>query len=270
MKTTTYFKLIKALKTQEFKAVSLADMERLFRLYSDEEINSIEDIFEKDINEFIGFAKQHKDLFYDEEGVDENQIALYAKRQTLPFESLKSDYFSVKSGQDFFVHRIEKDLSGDKDVEILDIGSGAVPYSSLLFASKGYKNITTMDSTSCKLSEEKLNDFGIKHVTGIFDRNTDISAYDFLTGRKPCDAIRAIVSKCTMEKKPFDISLCTCAFETPNGDINQHMREELRKLANDRITFSYSAVRLKKDRKLFREKFADNLIYCPVHEKEEM
>ena len=58
-----------------------------------------------------------------------------------------------------------------------------------------------------QLALQNMNVIGLKEY---FNNQTDISQYDFIVGRFPCDAIEAIVEICSRSKKPYLIKLCEC------------------------------------------------------------
>ena len=90
---------------------------------------------------------------------------------------------------------------------VLDVGGGAVPYSSILLADY-FKQVGAMDKFV--VSEKALDTTGIESRDTFFDDVTPIENFDYVVGRGPCSAIRSIVKNCSENNRGYLIKLCNC------------------------------------------------------------
>ncbi len=111
--------------------------------------------------------------------------------------------------------KVIKAVVPEKKDSMLDVGSGTIPFLAILLSEEGY-NVTAMDQFV--LSNECLRNLGVKSLREFFTSRTRVGDYDIVTGRRPCTAIPHIVSRCSSEKKPYMVKLCTC--NSPNNKIS--------------------------------------------------
>ena len=97
-----------------------------------------------------------------------------------------------------------------EQTKILEVGSGFIPYSSMVMA-KEFDNLTSMDKFM--FSPESLKHFNINAVEGYFNKDTSVEDYDFIVGRRPCSAIESIVQNASKANKPYFLQLCCCDLE---------------------------------------------------------
>ena len=103
---------------------------------------------------------------------------------------------------------IVKNLSPSKNSRILDVGTGTVPFSSILLG-RDMPNISAMDEYFW-FSDESLKNMNVTALKEYFTPKTPIDNYDMIVGRAPCTAIDSIVYLCSKYKKPYFIETCEC------------------------------------------------------------
>ena len=104
------------------------------------------------------------------------------------------------------------DLAPSKNIHLLDVGSGQVPYSSILFGQK-FREVSSMDNefVMSPMSLRKMNVYAHEEY---FKTTTPIEQYNMIVGRSPCSAIDSIVYLCAKYKKPYYLVLCDCSIPT--------------------------------------------------------
>ena len=154
--------------------------------------------------EFFDYVIDMKDKFIFQTYSDKKTFLSDLHRFCVNF----SRYFHIAnlSVQEQFTN-IVNEVAEKQDV-ILDVGSGELPVSSLLFGqSRGL--VESMDKEFL-LSSDCLGEYNVDANLEYFDITTNIDSYDFITGNRPCSAIKPIIMKCTAENKPFIVQACDC------------------------------------------------------------
>ena len=184
----------------------------LFDIYSTFEICSVEDLF-RDHSAFQEFFKSIEGLFLEED-VKSARLSAYRRIYAMKILSRKSQ-LSHRGYHENFAKIVKRLVGFDKDINIMEVGSGLIPYSSMLLGVDGF-NVTSIDNIY--LSQKCLMDnFNVKSYREFFHNRTNISGMDVVVGRKPCSAIRPIVEKCSKKKTPYFVRLCGC--DTPNNSV---------------------------------------------------
>ena len=218
---TTYDILLDELSRHDYGGSLPYRVDDLFKIYLNCEINKFEDIYnypsdfydfvKLNINQFRG-ADTYKDGKMSVE--DERFIRATTRQCILNFRLLTDSLFANhRRYQEDFVHIIEE-IIGNTKPRLLDVGSGKIPYSSLLLA-RNTPLVASMDRFL--LSDETLRKLKVIPYNKYFEQYENLSYYDFVIGKKPCSAIDKIVINCTREKKPYFIQLCDC--EAPAGEL---------------------------------------------------
>lgn len=224
MKTITYISLKRELKNHRYGLYGSHTLTKLFKIYTSYEIKNYDDFFLKDhhrdfvnfvvenINMFNGFGTGENEILTEE---DKQSISRFASSTCAQLNLVISKFFApYRHSQENFVKKVE-DILGTSRPKILEIGSGKVPYSSLLLA-KDLGHIDSMDRFI--LSDESLKNMNVEPHDQYFEMETNIKDFDMVIGNKPCSAISAIVTNCSATKKPYFIELCGC--DAPHQDID--------------------------------------------------
>ena len=212
MKKETEFALYRAIARGN---LSFDYVDRLFDIYLAGEINTIED-FHSEPKDFHTFILNNLDSFACEDEEDEFFISSIAYDKLRAFKPVANKYFrTYRVHQEQFAREVEELVGHDKTARILEVGSGEVPYSSMLLGRDGY-NVTSMDNFY--VSEECLAKFNVKSFRQMFNATTSVKNYDIVVARRPCSAIENIVSNCHRERVPYFMRLCGC--NAPGGHIS--------------------------------------------------
>jgi hypothetical protein len=191
-----------------------SDIERLFEIYAKNEIVRYSDLF-RDHTTFHKLIESEMSNVKMPTLEDAHIFKLLARQKIRHFLALNSIYFkSYRHHQENWAKQIENLVGFDKDVRILEVGSGEIPYTSLIMARDGY-NITSMGEF--ELPDECLERLHLKSYRGWFTQTTKVKDFDVVVGRRPCSAIEPMVTNCAKEKVPYMIRLCAC--ELPRQDV---------------------------------------------------
>ena len=201
MRKETEFALMSAISSSRLTA---QDMGALFDIYTEHEITSIEDLF-RNHSQFHSFIIENLEFFQNSNKLEIVNTAVKKVKSFMPISD-KYQKHQRKPMEDF-AHQIEELVCHDKSVKILEVGSGAIPYSSILLGADGY-DITTMDTFA--VSPECLSKLNVKSNRQLFSAKTSVRDYDIVVGRRPCTAIEYIVTNCSDEKIPYFLRLCAC------------------------------------------------------------
>ena len=222
MDLKTYILLKNELMNHAYGINGEYDIDKLFKIYSTNEIKEFKDL-SKDHKLFYDFVVKNIDFFSNTtpdiitgKPCDQDKVTLRALARHLCSEitTLKSKYFSeYRHSQESFVKTIEQ-IVGNTPTKILEVGSGRIPYSSILLA-QDIDGVASMDKFS--LSNESLKALNVNPYDEYFTDASDISNHEFIIGKKPCSAIKEIVKKCTIARKPYFLELCSC--EAPANDL---------------------------------------------------
>lgn len=237
MKTITYLRMLKELNDHKYSDMGEYDVDRLFKLYTETEIVHFKDLFDEQIvQDFKDFAMDNIGLFQgfakDENGETLNEdrlsILCLSHRLTLPFMLLGDPIFTKsKEDQETFVNDVEK-IIGNSHPTVLDVGSGKIPYSSILLAKDNVGDIHTMDYFV--LSDKSINNLGVTPHNEYLNKKTPIEDYDIIVANKACSAIEDIVYSCVNKKKPYYLKLCDC---NAPGQIMENWKLYLRNIDKD-------------------------------------
>lgn len=240
MDIKTYELLKYELKNNKYSA-NRDDVVRLFKKFSTEEVYDVEEILPK-YCEFVAALQEMRGLcsymtneeFSDFYKSSLNDLVSYpaywgymVDKGYAGEDKLVDEYYS----QAGYVDRVNSIAGHNRDIKILDVGAGEVPYSSIMLA-ESFDKVSAMDKFI--LSDECIRRFGVESRDKLFDSATGLGNYDFIVGNKPCEAIPNIVKACAEQKKPYFMVLCAC--KSPNHSL-AGWQEYLRKYDRD-IKFS--------------------------------
>lgn len=212
MKKETEFALYKEIKEGN---LSFNDVDRLFDIYLEGEIETVED-FHTEPKDFHSFIRNNLDSFDCHNDEEEFCVTSIAYDKVRAFKPVADKYFRVyRIYQEQFAKEVEELVDHDKSTRILEVGSGEVPYSSILLGRDGY-NVTSMDNFC--VSEDCLAKFNVKSFRQMFNAKTSVKNYDIVVARRPCSAIENIVANCHREKIPYFMRLCGC--NAPGGHVS--------------------------------------------------
>ena len=128
-------------------------------------------------------------------------------------ENIKSNFSGAMfEGQKTFAENINTIRSPKPLGHVLEVGAGHQPISSM-YLTKYATRVSAMDSYFY-LSQQALKNMNVIPITELMNENTNISEYDMVIGRAPCDAITHIVTACKKYNKPFIILLCDCKLDS--------------------------------------------------------
>lgn len=203
MHLSTYMFLKNYIKNHSYGKDRDYSLFEIFKKYADKEIKEISDIVDRG-QDFIRFIKK-------------NQKKLLKEASLYGCETFEDDFIDVdyalnlfskpnRSEENYAFAELINYFTGVND-KILDVGAGAIPYSSILLAKKD-KDVTAMDKLM--FSEALLKKFGVGANDGLFEEDTDISGFDYVVGNRPCGAIGQMVENCKQQNKAYIINLCHC------------------------------------------------------------
>ena len=203
MKPSTQDVIIKLMRDM----TSGEDIAEIFEIYSTREIFDLQSLLGQSHRKFYELVRSQMP---DIPELEQKTAQGMAHKRVYALESLKdkSRRETLATFQKEFAGEVKSIVMGDKKVKVLDIGSGRIPYSSILLGAEGY-DVTSMDNFY--LSNECLSNLGVKSWRGMFYFRQDVSNYDLLVGRKPCSAIRSMVIAGKKYDKPYFIRLCDCS-----------------------------------------------------------
>ena len=217
MDKKVYEKLINYVKTARFNTDKV--LHELLRKYDDIEKFDIDNILDY-IEDFFNFVCEDR---VEQALSDNRSVRNYDVDKMLN----EMHYIQVALGyffdgleqerQEGFASVVENCLP-NSDCHILDVGSGCIPYSSIVLASHGYK-VDAMDKFI--LSDDVIKSYGVNPKHGYFHKKVNTKPYSIVVGRKPCEAIASIATNCVKRYKPFIIDLCDCSLHKEhkkNGD----------------------------------------------------
>lgn len=236
----------------------------LYKVFFDASVRDI-DQMKQSSKVFYSFLNNNIDLFdhYTEDAETKKEIF------RLVYNEIYKAIYSATTSKIVkqFVGTV-KDILPSKDMNLLDVGSGQIPYSSILFA-KDLGEVTSMDKKFI-VSIDGLRNFGVNAREEMFNVNTPIDQYDMVVGCTPCSAIDSMVYVCHKYKKPYYIVTCDCEMPTVlafrekyNIDHEISIKDGAQNFLIDPQTLSTYNI---KWRKLLRElddgiKFMGNIAY---------
>ena len=176
----------------------------LFRFYTDNNIKKADDI-QPTISQFkhilsltadyLKFpCEQSKQLF----GTDMHRL----------FSHLKGFSSDLSTSYKEYLHIVKTLMPTKEGGHLLDVGCGKVAPLGSIELSKSIDKVSAMDKHL--LSPTTINKLGVNGIYGYFNKQSDVSNYDFVTGRAPCGAIDSIVDVCSKNNTPYFIRTCNC------------------------------------------------------------
>lgn len=235
MNTSTYIILKNELQEMPEDTKESFAILQLFKTYTSMEFTKFKDLG-KNHKSFYDFCNYNIDFILDKFNIENKEqskklILAEAKHLCFRLESLTSKYYeSYHKEQEYFVKLVET-LVGNDPCSILEVGSGDVPYSSILLG-RSLNNISSMDKFI--ISNESLEKLGITPFDQYFSNETNVDNYDIVVGQKPCSAIIPIVKNCANSNTPYFLQLCEC--NAPTRDLSSW--KEVLSLYDPNIKFS--------------------------------
>ena len=203
------------LKSNDYSVDGEFTVDDLFEVYVNSEICSLKDL-KKDHHGFVDFVKAHVGYFKCANDREKRVVSGLAYMNASHLMLFSNKFFKTNlEEQEVFVKAVEEVVDHDKKCKILEVGSGYIPYSSILLGDDGM-DITSVDQF--KISEQNLSLLNVKSYKQFFDKTIDVAKYDIVVGRKPCTAIKAIVENCKKRGVSYFLNLCTC--DAPHQTIS--------------------------------------------------
>lgn len=229
MRKETYDILSAELMAHNYGIGGKYNIEKLLHIFVENEISQFKDLFNSNLaQDFKNFIMQNlnnlRGLERDNNGEIKELEILTARAIThkisYPLDILKTNFF--KNRQERYVKDVINIVGNTNDVQLMDVGSGEIPYSSLLLAQHyntqaNDNKILTMEKKSFILPDETIQKLGCTPLHEEFGDNTDTRGAKLLTGRRPCSAIPHMVSIGVQTQTPYFIELCPC--DSPDGTI---------------------------------------------------
>lgn len=223
------YETLKSLSYLDF--LKKKDVNRLFEIYLQEEIDSVDELFEafthKHIEklEFYQFVMSHIDDFKISSEVLTEQ-AIETPEQLLRNDVARATGKIISTlFMKGFIDGKQKFVDMAKAItrngRVLEVGSGtSLPISSLLFA-RDLGEVASMDHFNNNWDSldffKKLN---VNAISEYFTKDTNIEDYDTIVGQHPCDAIIPIVERlANSDERDYFIDMCDCA--APSGGLNE-------------------------------------------------
>lgn len=180
------------------------NLREMFKIYSSYGISSMKD-FSGATNDFLDTLLRCTDCIqfnsaedFANFNFDLSEFAYSLHKQLDNFTELNHDHFTKV---------VSKLAPSKNNTRLLDVGSGEIPVSSMVFA-KDFNDVTTMDRLL--LSNPCLRNFNVRGKDEYFKDDTNIQNYDFIVGQRPCSAIESIVKNASKNNTPYFIELCYC------------------------------------------------------------
>lgn len=233
MNTSTYMILKKELESFS-KDDESALILKLFKIYTSLEFTKFTDLT-KNHKSFYDFCNYNINQILEhvssENDNSKKRIIAEARHLYHRLESLSSKFYEqYYKEQELFVKKVE-DIVGSTPCSILEVGSGDIPYSSILLGRSLHK-IASMDKFI--ISDDSLLSLNITPFDKYFDSETRVEGYDIVVGQKPCSAIKPIVQNCASSKTPYFLELCEC--NAPTRELSSW--KEILSLYDPNIKFS--------------------------------
>ena len=188
----------------------------LYKMFTTLEVKSVEDL-KNSPHEFKKFLMRNIHLLQD---------ASKRSRETILSNiEFAADAINTKIRRatteyvEDFANIIKEIFISEKDMHLLDVGAGAVPYSAFL-EGETFGHVSTMDY-EFYLPQETMQNLNVNGVQSFFKDQTPIASYDAIVGKQPCSAIEHIVRKCSKDNKPYFIELCNCNLPNKSKYIDE-------------------------------------------------
>lgn len=221
MKKETLSILKHELDTHEYANDGKYDIYRLFKIFTETEIEHYKDLFNANLaQEFKDFILNNlsklRGLPRNPDGsIQELEILearALAHKVSYPLVTLNTRFY--QRDQEHFVDNVEKAVGNTKP-KILEVGSGVIPFSSFKLAQCNIGKISTMDKFY--ISNKSIENLDCTPYNEYFLSTTNIDDYDIVVANKACLAIEPIVKHCKEKNKPYLMKLCDC--EAPGGTM---------------------------------------------------
>lgn len=209
-------------------------VDKLFNVYLMNEVDSVEHIVYLMHGDFVDFIKEHKDAFVINNVLEWSNLKKYAENKIWLLDRWKvSTYrYNLNRNERFACSVVQLVKEGGLgNASLLEVGSGFVPYSSMLIA-QGMKDVSSMDNFH--LPVDVLAKMNVKAINGFMGPKTDISDFGVIVGQAPCDAIDYIVEKSALAKKPYFVELCEC--RSPDDTLEGYV-DYLKKTKDKNLRF---------------------------------
>lgn len=128
------------------------------------------------------------------------------------------------SRQETFAKYLAKQLPSK--AKLLEVGCGKNAKLSRLLTEMGFC-VTAIDS---KL--ELLNYTKLTPLKASFNKDFDVSKYDFVIAQEPCEATEHVVRACTVQGIPFIMSLCGVPHKLISGQMPKSTEDWYKYLTN--------------------------------------
>ena len=202
------------LNTHTFGTDGDYDFTSLFKMFSAFEVKSLDDLIEAP-NKYARFLLDNLKLI-------KSNDPIIISRHPVMVENARLNILSkIKSAlgkpQQQFASIVSELSPNKKQSHILDVGSGQIPYSAMLFG-KDFETASTMD-TNFFFPDETLKSMNVNQIHKFFKADTSVECFDIVVGKAPCSAIEHIVRTCAAAGKPYFIELCDCCLPNNNSYI---------------------------------------------------
>ncbi len=187
-----------------------------YKIFTTLEVKSVEDL-KNSPKRYENFLMRNLHILQDYSGLSREQILSnieYVSRSISAkirgaISSYVADFSSI----------IKAVFPGQKDMHLLDVGSGIVPYSAFL-EGESFSSVSTMDYDFF-LPPETMQSLNVTGIKKLFDKHTPVTDYDAVVGKQPCSAIEHIAKTCAKENKPYLIQLCSCNLPNKSKYIDE-------------------------------------------------
>lgn len=177
-------------------------IEDLYNLFATLEIKDIKSLLYSP-DDFFEFVSENIPCIKTSKDLSSKSIKLTLERFTSKL--IRRLEYAFSPANAMFAKTTDA-LAPKKHSNILDIGSGEVPASSIITASLGHK-VTSQDALII-LPKQLLENLDVSLEKSYFDKNSKVNNFDFVVGKYPCNAILPIVEVCSQNNTPYLIKLC--------------------------------------------------------------
>ena len=220
MKTATYMILKNQLLDHPYSLHGEYDVDKLFKIYASFEYTNFIEVLKTHLD-FYDFVKYNVEMFQGCRGNSpesqtlQERIISRAKTFSFKLDSIHNENLAkYRINQEIFAKTSAK-IIGKSKAKVLEVGSGEIPYSSILLAHE-VGHIDSMDKFI--LPDRSLESLDITPHNRYFDKDFDISQFDIVIGQRPCSAIKDIAMSCADLGKSYFLELCEC--NSPNYELS--------------------------------------------------
>ena len=188
----------------------------LYKMFTALEVKSVEDL-KNSPQEFNKFLLRNVHLLMDSSGQTREKVLSNIE---FAFDSINTRIRCAMTPYVADYASIVKELfPSQKDMHILDVGSGSIPYSAFL-EGETFAHVSTMDY-EFYLPNETMQTLNVNGIKNLFKAHTKVNQYDAVVGKQPCSAIEHMVKNCKKENKPYLIQLCDCCLPDKGKHIDE-------------------------------------------------